>query len=204
MSPPDSRRHDRRRGGYPSPPGRHRRPARSRSRRRPTPTGTTGRWFAMTPDAPTRVDSVDGRIEFGHASAAAAQQIARPSQDAPRIAAESDIAVGQQHRAASGRCQAAVRTRRGARPGRRCDGPVRPRWPTGRHPAPERRAGPGVPPNDRGRSPSRSSGRHTGRPPHGRTSCRQRRPPSQLRTGSRCTRPSSWRIQQRSPSRARS
>src|SRR4029078_12603148 len=47
---------------------------------------------------PSRVDSFDGRVEFGHTASSVAQQFACTPQDPPRVTAEADVAVGPQHR----------------------------------------------------------------------------------------------------------
>ena len=45
---------------------------------------------------PSRVDSVDCRVEFGQAASALSKQFASPPQDSRRVTPEADVAVGQQ------------------------------------------------------------------------------------------------------------
>ena len=64
-----------------------------------SPTETTGRSCATTPAAPSRCGfPLTAAVEFGHAPTAATQQFTRPPQHPPRVTAEPDVAVGQQHR----------------------------------------------------------------------------------------------------------
>ena len=69
---------------------------------------------------------VDGRVEFGHTASAAAQQLACAPQDPPRVTAEADVAVGQQHRLPPAgprqRIEHVAAKRRGAAAARQRDG----------------------------------------------------------------------------------
>ena len=186
------------------PPGRPRRPAChavDADRRPPEPRPDRPRRLQPHPAAcrlPLRSSRIRRRIGRRGATArppgAAPATGRRPARRCRRPAAPS----------ASDRCPAAARTHRGARPGaplRRASSTAvadrstpsagTPRWTR----CATKRPGP---------QPKSIVG-----PSHSSTTAWSNfasapRPPSQLRTGSRCTRPSSWRTQQRSPSSARS